>query len=146
MLGSGYVSQVCFGYVSGMFRGVMSYFTCNFRGMLRGMFSGNVSRVCNPCALLKPGPPQNGQTHTSRGPLTILTLVKGVITYIVILITITQFRALITLFITRGPLHVGICCTHCSEDASEVADCENTAWPDQGLRLSPNPRAPIPKP
>ena len=40
---------------------------------------------------------------TSRGPLTILTLVKGVVTYIVLLIT--QFRALITLFITRGPLH-----------------------------------------
>ena len=34
----------------------------------------------------------------------MLTLVKGAITYIVILIT--QFRALITLFIARGPLHV----------------------------------------
>ena len=59
------------GYVSGMFRGIRSYFTCNFGGMLRGMFrgyvswyvSGYVSRVCNPCAILKPEPPQKTQTH-----------------------------------------------------------------------------------
>ena len=80
MLGSGYVSRVCFagifrgmfrGYVSGMFRGIMSYFTCNSGGMLRGMFrgyvsgyvTGYVSRVCNPCALLKPEPPKKTQTH-----------------------------------------------------------------------------------
>ena len=67
---------VCFagmfrGYVSGMFRGIMSYFICNFGGMLRGMFwgyvsgyvRGCVSRVCNPCALLKPEPPKKTQTH-----------------------------------------------------------------------------------
>ena len=79
VLGSGYVSRVCFagmfrgmfwgmfrGYVSGMFRGIMSYFTCNFGGMLRGMFQGYVSRVCNPCALLKPGPPKKTQTHLSE--------------------------------------------------------------------------------
>ena len=71
MLGSGYVSRVCFEVCfgvcfGGMFRGIMSYFACNFRGMLRGMFrgyvsgyvTGYVSRVCNPCALLKPEPPQ----------------------------------------------------------------------------------------
>ena len=48
------------GYVSGVFRGIMSYFTCNFGGTLRfrGHVSGYVSRVCNPCALLKPGPPK----------------------------------------------------------------------------------------
>ena len=37
--------------------------------------------------------------HTSRGPLTTLTLVKGVINYIVRLII--QFRTLITLFMTK---------------------------------------------
>ena len=76
----GYVSRVCFGvcfggmfrgYVSGMFRRIISYFTCNFGGMLRGMFrgyvSGYVSRVCNPCALLKPEPPKKTQTHTRKG-------------------------------------------------------------------------------
>ena len=59
------------GYVSGMFRGIMSYFTCNFGGMLQGMFrgyvsgyvTGYVSRVCTPCALLKPEPPNKIQTH-----------------------------------------------------------------------------------
>ena len=58
------------GYVSGMFRGILSY--CNFGGMLWSMFrgyvsgyvTGYVSRVCNPCALLKPEPPQKKtQTH-----------------------------------------------------------------------------------
>ena len=58
------------GYVSGMFRGIMSYFTCKtggvmFRGMFRGYVSGYVSRVCNPCALLKPEPPKK-QAHTIR--------------------------------------------------------------------------------
>ena len=38
--------------------------------------------------------------HISRGPLTILTLAKEVITYVVILIT--RFRALITLYL-GGP-------------------------------------------
>ena len=59
------------GYVSGMFRGIRSYFTCNFGGMLRGMFrgyvsgyvTGYVSRVCNPCAILKPEPPKKTQTQ-----------------------------------------------------------------------------------
>ena len=67
---------VCFagmfrGHVSGMFRGIRSYFTCNFGGMLRGMFrvyvsgyvTGYVSRVCNPCAILKPERPKITQTH-----------------------------------------------------------------------------------
>ena len=51
------------GYVSGMFRGIRSYFTCNFGGIFRGYVSGYVtgyvSRVCNPCAILKPEPPKN---------------------------------------------------------------------------------------
>ena len=72
MLGSGYVSRVCFGgCFGGMFR-VCFYFTCNFGGMLRGMFrgyvsgyvTGYVSRVCNPSAILKPEPPKiKTQTH-----------------------------------------------------------------------------------
>ena len=67
----GYVLGYVSGYVSGMFRGIRSYFTCNFGGMLRGMFrgyvsgyvTGYVSRVCNPCAILKPEPPKKTQTH-----------------------------------------------------------------------------------
>ena len=59
---SGYVSGVCFGYVSRHHE--LLYL--QFRGMLRGMFrgyvsgyvTGYVSRVCNPCALLKPEPPK----------------------------------------------------------------------------------------
>ena len=49
------------GYVSGMFRGIMSYFTCNFGGMLRGMFRGYVS-MFRGCAtrvpFLKLSPPK----------------------------------------------------------------------------------------
>ena len=55
------------GYVSGMFRGILSYFTCNFRGYVMGYVSGYVSRVCNPCALLKPGTPKHGQTVSGLG-------------------------------------------------------------------------------
>ena len=55
MLGSGYVSRVCF---AGMFRGM-------FRGIIRGYVSGHVTRhvsqVCNPGALLKPEPPQKNK-------------------------------------------------------------------------------------
>ena len=83
---SGVGIRVCFagmfrgmfrGYISGMFRGIMSYCACNFGGMLQGMFrgyaSGYVSRVCKPCALLKPGPPKNGQTHVGTlGPKYII--------------------------------------------------------------------------
>ena len=39
------------------------------------------------------------------GPLTIVTILKGLITKVRSLIT--QFRALMTLLITRGPLLVG---------------------------------------
>ena len=46
------------GNVSGMFRSIMSYFTCKTGGYVLGYVSGYVSRVCNPCALLKPEPPQ----------------------------------------------------------------------------------------
>ena len=42
---------------------------------------------------------------TGWGPLTILTVVKGLITYLRVLLT--QFRALTTLLVTRGPHPVG---------------------------------------
>ena len=42
------------GYVSGMLRGILSYLTRNFGGMLRGMFRGCATRV----PFLNLGPPQ----------------------------------------------------------------------------------------
>ena len=58
MLGSGYVSGFVSGHVAGLCFGGM------FRGYVSGYASGYVSRVCNPCALLKPGPPKSEQIHS----------------------------------------------------------------------------------
>ena len=54
---SSYVSGVCFRYVS-RHHGLLCM---QFRGMFRGHVSGYVSQVCNPCALLKPGPPKTNK-------------------------------------------------------------------------------------
>ena len=54
-----------------------------------------------------------GPSCTRRGPLTIRTVVKGLITEFRILIP--QFRALITLLITRGPHLVATICAHCPQ-------------------------------
>ena len=51
----------------GMFRGMCFGYVSRHHELLylqfRGYVTGYVSRVCNPCALLKLGPPKKAQTH-----------------------------------------------------------------------------------
>ena len=70
---SGYVSGVCFGYVSRhqellylQFRG---YVTGYVSGVCFGVCFAGCSRVCNPCAILKPEPPKKTQTHIVSGTI-----------------------------------------------------------------------------